>query len=82
MYTDRSKILEMIASLDRILGSAATAVSSPSDDLLRVKFGAQNSASSFSASSGQHCITCLFNGLKAYTFTFPGVVRDFISTQV
>jgi hypothetical protein len=32
-------------------------------------------ASKFVASQGRHCISCLYNGMKAVTFNYPDVIR-------
>ena len=38
-------------------------------------------ASSFVASKGNHCITCLYNGMKVITFNLPPAARQILDTQ-
>ena len=39
-------------------------------------------SSQFVASKGQHCISCLYNGLKAISFNYPEIVRDAIEMDI
>jgi hypothetical protein len=38
-------------------------------------------ASLCAASKGNHCVSCLFNGMKPTSFNLPGVVRELLNTD-